>query len=220
MLHLLNVFEVCASQVACASKVLIAKTEFYLYGDLRVKVVGVVGSARRGGNTEILTRTALEEIQKEGLETELISLADKRIEPCDGCRSCVEAGECHIKDDFGSVFAKMKEADGIILSTPVYYGAASPQIVSLISRFYATRGKPLKGKVGGPIVVARRAGQNFTFAQLMFFFMISEMIVPGSSYWNVAFGRSKGDVLKDEEGINTIKHFGQNVAWLLKKISA
>jgi multimeric flavodoxin WrbA len=185
-----------------------------------VKVVGIVGSPRRGGNTEILTRTALEEIQKEGLETELISLAEKRIEPCDGCRSCTETGKCHIIDDFDSVLAKMKEADGIILSTPVYYGAATPQIVSLISRFYATRDKPLKGKVGGPIVVARRAGQNFTFAQLMFFFMISEMIVPGSSYWNVAFGRSKGDVLRDEEGINTIKRFGQNVAWLLKKIKS
>jgi multimeric flavodoxin WrbA len=185
-----------------------------------VKVVGIVGSTRRGGNTEALTRIALEEIQKEGLETELISLADKKIEPCDGCRSCSKTGKCHIKDDFDSVFAKMKEADGIILSTPVYYGAATPQISSLISRFYATRDKPLKGKVGGPIVVARRAGQNFTFAQLLFFFMISEMIVPGSSYWNVAFGRSKGDVLKDEEGISTVKNFGHNVAWLLKKINA
>ena len=91
-------------------------------------------------------------------------------------------------------------------------------MASLISRFYATRRKPLKNKVGGPIVVARRAGHNFTFAQLMFFFMISEMIVPGSSYWNVAFGRSKGDVLKDEEGIETVKHFGQKMAWLIKKI--
>jgi multimeric flavodoxin WrbA len=114
----------------------------------------------------------------------------------------------------------MKEAEGIILSTPVYYGAATPQIASLISRFYATRGKPLKNKVGGPIVVARRAGHNFTFAQLMFFFMISEMIVPGSSYWNIAFGRLKGEVLKDKEGINTIKNFGHNMAWLLKKIHA
>jgi multimeric flavodoxin WrbA len=76
----------------------------------------------------------------------------------------------------------------------------------------------LRNKVGGPIVVARRAGQNFTFAQLMFFFMIQEMIVPGSSYWNIAFGRSKGDVLTDEEGINTVKNFGKNLAWLLKKI--
>jgi multimeric flavodoxin WrbA len=114
----------------------------------------------------------------------------------------------------------MKKADGIILATPVYYGAATPQMTSLVSRFYSTRGKPLKNKVGGPIVVARRAGHNFTFAQLMFFFMISEMIVPGSTYWNVAFGRSKGDVLKDEEGIRTIKNFAHQMAWLLKKINA
>jgi multimeric flavodoxin WrbA len=185
-----------------------------------MKVVGIVGSGRPGGNSEILTRIALEEIKNEGLETELISLAAKKIEPCDGCRGCSETGKCHIKDDFESVFAKMKEADGIILATPVYYGAATPQMMSLISRFYSTKGKPLKNKVGGPIVVARRAGHNFTLAQLMFFFMISEMIVPGSTYWNVAFGRSKGDVLKDEEGIRTIKVFGQKVAWLIKKINA
>jgi multimeric flavodoxin WrbA len=78
----------------------------------------------------------------------------------------------------------------------------------------------LKDKVGGPIVVARRAGHNFTLAQLLFFFMISEMVVPGSTYWNVAFGRQKGDVLKDEEGIKTIRHFGQKIAWLIKKINA
>lgn len=183
-----------------------------------MKVVGIVGSPRSEGNTEALTRIALEEVQKEGLETELISLAGKKIEPCDGCRSCLKTDKCHIKDDFELIFAKMVEADGIILATPVYFGAATPQIVSLISRCYAMRGKPLKYKVGGPIVVARRAGHNFTFAQLMFFFMISEMIVPGSSYWNVAFGRSKGDVLKDEEGINVIKNFGHNLVWLLKKI--
>ena len=185
-----------------------------------MKVVGIVGSTRRGGNTEILTQTALDEIRKEGLEIELISLAEKKIEPCNACRSCAETGKCHIKDDFNSVFTKMKEAEGIILSTPVYYGAATPQVVSLISRFYASHNRPLKNKVGGPIVVARRAGHNFTFAQLMFFFMIEGMIVPGSSYWNIAFGRQKGDVLKDEEGIKTTKDFGHNVAWLLRKIHA
>ena len=184
-----------------------------------MKVVGVVGS-KKGGNTEILTRIALEEIRKKGLETELISLANKNISPCDGCRSCVETGKCHFKDDFQSVFRKMKKADGIILASPVYYSAASPQMVSLISRFYSTRGgNPFKHKVGGPIVVGRRAGHNFTFAQLMFFFMIWEMIVPGSTYWNVAFGRGKGEVLKDKEGINTVKNFARNVAWLIKKIN-
>ncbi len=183
-----------------------------------MKVVGIVGSPRRGGNTEALVQIALEVIQKNGLETELISLAGKRISPCDGCKGCVETGKCHIKDDFDSVLARMKEADGIILATPVYYGAATPQIVSLISRFYLTNDQPLKRKVGGPIVVARRAGQNFTLAQLMFFFMLQEMIVPGSTYWNVAFGREKGDVLKDREGITTIKNFAKNMVWLLKKI--
>jgi multimeric flavodoxin WrbA len=184
-----------------------------------MKVVGIVGSGRREGNTEILTRIALDEIQKEGLETELISLAGKKVEPCDGCRTCVKTGKCHIKDDFDAVFLKMKRADGIILASPVYYGAATPQMTSLISRFYSKRDKPLRDKVGGPIVVARRAGHNFTLAQLMFFFMISEMIVPGSTYWNVAFGRSKGDVLNDEEGINTIKNFGRKMAWLIRKIN-
>jgi len=114
----------------------------------------------------------------------------------------------------------MKESNGIILATPVYYGAATPQIVSLISRFYSAENKPLKRKVGGPIVIARRAGHNFTLAQLMFFFMISEMIVPGSTYWNVAFGRQKGDVLRDKEGIRTIKNFARNMVWLLKKTHA
>ena len=91
-----------------------------------MKVIGIVGSTRRGGNTEILTEITLEVIRKEGIETELISLAGKRIAPCDGCRSCIETGKCHIEDDFDSIFAKMKEADGIILATPVYYGAAPP----------------------------------------------------------------------------------------------
>jgi multimeric flavodoxin WrbA len=185
-----------------------------------VKVVGIVGSPRLGGNTEVLTRIALEEVKKQGLETELVSLAGKKIEPCDGCRSCSKTGKCHIKDDFNSIYKKMVEADGIILATPVYYGAATPQIASLISRFYGTRRKPLKNKVGGPIVVARRAGHNFTLAQLMFFFMISEMIVPGSTYWNIAFGREKGEAAKDEEGVRTIRNFGQKLAWLVKKINA
>jgi len=189
------------------------------HGEEAMKVVGIVGSGNPGGNTEIITRIALEEVEKEGLETELISLAGKKIQPCDGCRSCVKTGKCHFKDDFEAIFLKMKKADGIILSTPVYYGAAAPQLVSFLSRFYSKKNKPLRNKVGGPIVVARRAGQNFTFAQIMFFFMIQEMIVPGSTYWNVAFGRMKGDVLKDDEGIQTIRHFGKKLAWLAKKIN-
>ena len=182
-----------------------------------MKVVGIVGSGRRGGNTELLTKIALDEIKKQGLDMELIRLAGLNIRVCDGCRSCVETGKCHIKDDFQGVFEKVKSADGLILASPVYYGAASPQMVSFISRFYSAPDNVLKRKVGGPIVVARRAGHNFTFAQLMFFFMIHEMIVPGSTYWNIAFGRNKRDVLKDKEGIRTIKNFAKNIAWTIKK---
>jgi multimeric flavodoxin WrbA len=186
-----------------------------------MKVVGVVGSPRLGGNTEILTRMALDEVQTAGLATELIRLAGKTIAPCDGCRNCRDTGKCHIQDDFNNVFTKMVEADGIILATPVYYGAATPQMTSLISRFYFLgQNNPFENKVGGPIVVARRAGQNFTLVQLLFFFTGMGMIVPSSSvYWNIAFGREKGDVTVDEEGVQTIKDFGHKIAWLVTKIA-
>jgi len=186
-----------------------------------MKIVGIVASPRRGGNTETLTQIALEEIRKEGLETELVSLVGKDVKPCDACGSCRKTGKCHIQDDFGPIYAKMTEAEGFILATPVYFGAATPQMTSLISRCYVRGSKrPFENKVGGPIVVARRAGQNFTYAQLMFFYMISGMIVPGSTYWNIAFGREKGEVAKDEEGVRTIRNFGRKLAWLAKKVNA
>jgi len=189
-----------------------------------LKIIGIVGSSRIEGNTEILTRIALEEAEKEGVETELIALADKEIKPCDACLSCRETGKCHIKDDLHPILEKMLAADGIILSSPVYYGSASPKIKALIDRSgYSSRDtdgrRPFENKVGGPIVVARRGGQNFTYAQLMFFFMITGMIVPGSTYWNIAFGREKGDVTKDEEGVRTIRNFGKKLVWLAKKIA-
>ena len=189
-----------------------------------MKIIGIVGSPRNKGNTETITRIALEAAEEEGAETELITLAGKEIKPCDACRVCKQTGKCHINDDLPPILEKMLGADGIILATPVYYGSATPQIKALIDRSgYSARSKdgrrPFENKVGGPIVVARRAGQNFTYAQLMFFFMITGMIVPGSTYWNVAFGREKDDVTKDEEGVRTIKHFGKKLAWLTKKIA-
>ncbi|MCW4041930.1 MAG: flavodoxin family protein [Candidatus Bathyarchaeota archaeon] len=189
-----------------------------------MKIIGIVGSPRTKGNTETLTRLALEAAAKEGVETELITLAGKDIQPCDGCRACRQTGTCHINDDLPPIREKMLAADGIILATPVYFGSATPQIKAVIDRSgYSARRidgrRPFENKVGGPIVVARRAGQNFTYAQLMFFFMITGMIVPGSTYWNIAFGREKDDVIEDEEGVKTITHFGKKLAWLAKKIA-
>jgi multimeric flavodoxin WrbA len=186
-----------------------------------MKILGIVGSPRKGGNTEALTKIALEEIAKEGIETELIHLSGKKIAPCDACRSCRTTGECRIKDDFQAIHEGMVKADGFILATPVWFGAATPLMTSLISRCYVSRGEnPFENKVGGPIVVARRAGKNFTFAQLMFFFMIHGMIVPGSTYWNVAVADEKGEVAGDEEGVRTIRNFGKKLAWLDKKLNA
>ena len=188
-----------------------------------VRIIGIAGSPRKDGNTELLVKEALSAAESEGAKTELVSLAGKTITPCDGCRTCRKTKKCHIRnDDLPPIFKKMLRADGIILASPVYFGSATPQIKALIDRagyLGGSMGRVFENKVGGPIVVARRAGQNFTFAQLMFFFMITGMIVPGSTYWNIAFGREKGEAQKDDEGIRTVRNFGRRVAWLAKKLS-
>jgi multimeric flavodoxin WrbA len=188
-----------------------------------MKIVGIVGSPRSGGNTEDITRIALYEIEKEGLETELITLAGKKIAPCDDCRACQTTHKCKFNDDFESIYQKMAEAEGFILASPVYFGAATPQMTGFISRCTAHSGSytgmQLENKVGGPIVVARRAGKTFTFAQLLFFFMSTGVIVPGSVYWNLAFGWEKGEAVGDKEGVEEVKTFARRLAWLAKKIN-
>ena len=186
-----------------------------------IRIVGIVGSPRVGGNTEKLVADALETARKEGVETELVRLAQKEIKPCDACLSCKKTGECHIKDDFNPIFEKMIESDGMILSSPVYFGSATPQMKALIDRagyVAIARNRILENKVGGPLVVARRAGQNFTLAQILFFFLIQGMIVPGSTYWNIAFGRNIGEVRKDKEGLTTAQNFAKKMVWVIKKL--
>jgi multimeric flavodoxin WrbA len=188
-----------------------------------MKVIAVVGSPRRNGNTELLSAHALKAIAEEGLDTELIRLADLEIKPCSACMACKTGGKCSIKDDFPPIYEKMKQADGIILASPVYYGSASALIKALMERAgYVSNfnGKPFNGKVGGPLVVARRAGKNFTFAQLTLWFQILGFFIPGSSYWNVGVGREKGEVADDIEGMDTAWNFGKNMAFLIKKLKA
>ena len=186
-----------------------------------MNVLGISGSPRKGGNTEIAINLALDEIAKEGIATELIPLAGKRIEPCTACMACKGKVQCTIEDDFAPLFEKILEADGLIVGSPVYFGSATPQMMALLDRTgYISRnnGGLLKYKVGGPIAVARRAGQNFTYAQLGLFFGLNEMILVGSTYWNIGFGRAPGEIREDAEAVETMQNFGKNVAWLLKKI--
>ena len=187
---------------------------------LGIKIIGIVGSPRIGGNTEALVEEALKTAREMGAETEIIRLAEKEVKPCDACLTCRETGKCRINDDFQEIFNKMVEADGIILASPVYFGSATPQLMALIDRAGYVSRRSFENKVGGAIAVARRAGQNFTFAQILFFFLHQGMIVPGSTYWNIAFGRRKGDVLKDEEGLRTVRNFAKKMVWLINKIKS
>ncbi len=185
-----------------------------------MKAIGIVGSSRKRGNTEILTNHALKAIAEEGLETELISLSDMDIRPCNACMLCREGKRCPIDDDLLSIYEQIKGVEAIILATPVYFGSATANIKAFMDRvgFISGPERHFAGKIGGPLVVARRAGQNFTFAQLMYWFHILGFYMPGSTYWNIAFGREKGEVEQDEEGLQTAWNFGKNMAYLTKKV--
>lgn len=192
-----------------------------------MQVLGVSGSPRPGGNTDMLVHHALRVLEGEGIQTEFLSLAERPIKPCQGCRGCAkgETIRCVQEDPaFDGILERFMEADGVLIGSPVYFGSATPQTMALLDRVgYVNRCNPvrrfLRRKVGAAIVVARRAGHNFTFAQINYFFLLSEMIVPGSTYWNIAFGREKGEVERDTEGLDTIRVLAENMAWLLKRLA-
>ena len=191
-----------------------------------MKVIAFNGSARKDGNTAILLNHVLGELNREGFETELFQLAGKKIHGCIACRKCIENKDqhCSIKDDvLNECIEKMLQAEGILLGSPTYFADLTTEMKALIDRAgYVARGNDhmFRRKVGAAVVAARRAGSVHAFDSINHFFLISQMIVPGSNYWNMALGMNKGEVEKDEEGVQTMKLLGQNMAWLLKKIRA
>ncbi|MFW6122681.1 MAG: flavodoxin family protein [Thermodesulfobacteriota bacterium] len=187
-----------------------------------MKVIAICGSPRPKGNTWHLLQAAIKVLQQQGIDTEYVSLHDKDVRPCLACEKCAqEKNRCSQEDDFNDLYGKLAQADGLIVGSPVYFGSATPNMMALLDRagYVARMGDNVFArKVGSPIVVARRAGVNFTYAQLLYFFMIMGMVVPGSTYWPIAFGRGPGEVTKDEEGMKTIAALAENLAWLLKKL--
>ena len=189
-----------------------------------MKVVGFNGSARKDGNTATLIKHAFHELEKEGIETELVQLAGSKIQGCIACYKCFENRDkrCAVDNDVvNECIEKMREADGIILGSPTYFADITTDMKALIERagFVAKANEDmLMRKVGAAVVAVRRGGAIHTFDSLNHFFFISQMIVPGSIYWNIGIGRDVGEVEKDEEGVETMKNLGQNMAWLLKKI--
>jgi multimeric flavodoxin WrbA len=189
-----------------------------------MRVVAFSGSARLDGNTATMVRAVFSELEPEGIATELVQLAGKQIRGCTACNRCRERKDqrCSVKDDVvNECIEKMLAADGIILASPTYFADVTAEIKALIDRSgYVARanGDMLQRKVGAAIAVARRGGAIHTFDSLNHFFFIGQMIVPGSSYWNMGYGLAKGDVEKDEEGLATMRTLGKNMAWLLKKL--
>jgi multimeric flavodoxin WrbA len=191
-----------------------------------MKVVAFNCSARKDGNTAILLNTVIAELSKEGIETELVQMAGQSIQGCIACYKCFKKkdGTCAVeKDLFNECFQKIKDADGILLGSPTYFADVSSSMRALIERAgFVSRANNylLKGKVGAGVVAVRRAGSIQALTSLNLFFLYNQMVVPGSSYWNMAIGMNPGDVQKDNEGMQTMVDLGKNMAWLMNKLNA
>lgn len=189
-----------------------------------MKVLGINSSARKDGNTAILMEKVFEALNKEGIETEMIQLSGKIIEPCKACWACGGKRNCiHKKDSFQGIFEKMTQADGIILGSPVYTANISANMQALLERASVVTDMNRKGnlfqhKVGAAITAARRGGALNALDAMNHFFMLQNMFIVGSTYWPMAYGQMPGDVQKDEEGLATMSNLGQNMAYLLKAL--
>lgn len=191
-----------------------------------MKVVAFNGSPRKKGNTRACLEKVVEEISKEGIETEIVQIGGKNLHGCIACFKCFgkKDGQCHgVKDDMQGVIEKFTEADGVLVGSPVYFGSCSTEVKAFIDRVGLV-GKAndhlWSRKAGAAVIAVRRQGALTTFNQINQFFLINRMIVPGSIYWNLALGLEPGEVLNDKEGMATMADLGGNMAWLLKKIKA
>ena len=191
-----------------------------------MKVVAFNGSPHKNGNTAILLRRVLAVLEAEGIETELIQLAEQEIHGCTACGACLKTKnkQCIIvNDNINSYIEKIAAADGILLGSPTYISMMTPEMKAFIYRTgtVATANDDLyKRKVGAAVVTMRRAGGILTFDAINNYFLIGQMIVPGSSYWNNGIGFHQGEVEKDAEGLETMDTLGKNMAWLIKKLNA
>jgi multimeric flavodoxin WrbA len=186
------------------------------------KTLLISGSPKSDGNTAQLMNECAKVIQEQGVEAEVISFAGMSIHSCNACGKCSETGKCDIEDGLNEIIEKIRGAKGLIVGTPVYFGTARGDVMAALQRIgYISMQTDhfLAGMVGGPVAVARRGGQTSTLQEILMFYLINDMIVPGSTYWNMVIGRLPGEVWKDQEGIDTIRHFAANVANLVKKLN-
>jgi len=191
-----------------------------------MKVVGFNGSPRKDGNTSIAIKKVFEVLEKEGIETEIINIAEKQVHGCRACGTCIKTGDgfCVIDSDIMNMCQeKMYESQGIIIGSPVYFGSVTPQVKAFIDRSgYCARsgGDLLKRKVCAGVIAVRRQGAVEALHQINNLFLLNQAIIPCSRYWNMGIGREKGEILDDQEGLETFRILGENMAWLLKKVNS
>lgn len=187
-----------------------------------MKVVGINGSARRDGNTALIIKAVFEELEAEGIETELVQLHGKTLVPCKACFGCRGKRQCVVANDFfNECFAKVAEADGVVLGSPVYSADVTAGMKAFLERagvVVATNPGMLRHKVGASVAAVRRGGGLAAVDTMNHFLLNKEAVVVGSTYWNMAYGRDIGDVLNDAEGMANMRNLGQNMAFVLKKI--
>ena len=189
-----------------------------------MKVVAFNGSSRQDGNTAILIKKVFEELEKEGIKTELFQLAGQKIQGCISCGKCFKKKDkkCAVTgDQVNKYIDKMIQADGIIIGSPTYFADCTAGAKALIERagmVSRANDNLFKRKVGAAVVSVRRGGAIHAFDTINHFFTIGEMIIVGSLYWNIGIGREIGEVEKDAEGLDTMSTLGRNIAWLMKKV--
>ncbi len=186
--------------------------------------IGVNGSPRKGGNTEILLKEVLAELDDAGWETELVKVGGTAIRGCIACYKCFENkdNKCSVKKDkFNEIFAKLLKADAMIMGSPTYFAAVSADLKALSERagFVAyANDHAFSGKIGAAVVAVRRGGATHAYDTINHMYQMSRMIIPGSTYWNMGIGLDKGDVKEDAEGIANMRHLGKVIDWLGKSI--
>lgn len=186
-----------------------------------MKVLLINGSPNRSG----CTNRALEEVEKslreEGIDTEIFQIGNGRVHGCNGCNACEKTGRCiHDDDPANKMLSLMKEADGIVIGTPVYYSGANGALCALLDRIFYAGGNELAGKPAAAVVSARRSGTTAAFQRINQYFSIKKMPIVTSQYWNNVHGYTVEDVEQDLEGLQTMRTLGKNMAWLLKIISS
>lgn len=182
--------------------------------------VAVNGSPRKGGNTEILLNRVLEPLTAAGWETELVQVGGQNIRGCQACYKCFsrQDGQCAMKKDvFNEVMEKLLRADALIFGSPTYFTDVSAEMKALLDRaglVALANGRAFKGKIGAAVVAVRRGGATHVYDTINHMFLMNQMIIPGSVYWNMGYGRDKGEVETDAEGLGNMKNLGQTIAWL------